>query len=135
MLSPEWSNCIIKTHLKRLIYYDNHGGHYGYCMTSTRVVSVWNDLNWLTLLYIANIKMIKEKFMPLFNTPLWQSNHNLDIPKMPPSESNLESLLLHSNSCMVLLYTALSLEVMNVGWMIQSPDPFTCKSDYHVTSP
>ena len=63
MLSPEWSNCIIKTHLKRLIYYDNHGGHYGYCMTSTRVVSVWNDLNWLTLLYIANIKMIKEKFM------------------------------------------------------------------------
>lgn len=135
MLSPERSNCIIKTHLKRLIYYDNHGGHYGYCMTSTRVVSVWNDLNWLTLLYIANIKMIKEKFMPLFNTPLWQSNHNLDIPKMPPSESNLESLLLHSNSCMVLLYTALSLEVMNVGWMIQSPDPFTCKSDYHVTSP
>ena len=129
MLSPERSNCIIKTHLKRLIYYDNHGGHYGYCMTSTRVVSVWNDLNWLTLLYIANIKMIKEKFMPLFNTPLWQSNHNLDIPKMPPSESNLESLLLHSNSCMVLLYTALSLEVMNVGWMIQSPDPFTCKSD------
>ena len=129
MLSPERSNCIIKTHLKRLIYYDNHGGHYGYCMTSTRVVSVWNDLNWLTLLYIANIKMIKEKFMPLFNTPLWQSNHNLDIPKMPPSESNLESLLLHSNSCMVLLYTAVSLEVMNVGWMIQSPDPFTCKSD------
>ena len=135
MLSPERSNCIIKTHLKRLIYYDNHGGHYGYCMTSTRVVSVWNDLNWLTLLYIANIQMIKETFMPLFNTPLWQSNHNLDIPKMPPSESNLESLLLHSNSCMVLLYTALSLEVMNVGWMIQSPDPFTCKSDYHVTSP
>ena len=129
MLSPERSNCIIKTHLKRLIYYDNHGGHYGYCMTSTRVVSVWNDLNWLTLLYIANIKMIKEKFMPLFNTPLWQSNHNLDIPKMPPSESNLESLLLHSNSCMVLLYTAVSLEVMNVGWMMQSPDPFTCKSD------
>ena len=40
MLSPEQSNCIIKTHLKRLIYYDNHGGHYGYCMTSTRVVSV-----------------------------------------------------------------------------------------------
>ena len=55
--------------------------------------------------------------------------------KMPPSESNLESLLLHSNSSMVLLYTAVSLEVMNVGWMIQSPDPFTCKSDYHVTSP
>ena len=81
MLSPERSNCIIKTHLKRLIYYDNHGGHYDYCMTITRVVSVWNDLNWLTLLYIANIKMIKEKFMPLFNTPLWQSNHNLDIPK------------------------------------------------------
>ena len=25
--------------------------------------------------------MIEEKFMPLFNTPLWQSNHNLDIPK------------------------------------------------------
>ena len=49
--------------------------------------------------------------------------------KMPPSESNLESLLLHSNSCMVLLYTAVSLEVMNVGWMMQSPDPFTCKSD------
>ena len=35
--------------------------------------------------------------------------------KMPPSESNLESSLLHSNSCMVLLYTAVSLEVMNVG--------------------
>ena len=35
--------------------------------------------------------------------------------KMPPLESNLESLLLHSNSCMVLLYTAVSLEVMNVG--------------------